>query len=99
LRIGDITLDLSKHQVVVHNQQKALTPIEYNLLAIFMRSPGLVFTRAQLVGYLTDNGSAGTEQTLNVHIRNLRKKIQCEANIPEYIETVSGVGYRFKKMV
>jgi DNA-binding response OmpR family regulator len=97
LHVGDITLDQTAHQVMVRNQQIALTPIEFNLLAILMRSPGQVFTRTQLVDHLIDSGFTGLEQTLNVHIRNLRKKIEYEADIPAYIETVFGVGYRFKR--
>ena len=98
LHVGDITLDQTAHQVMVRSEEIALTPIEFNLLAILMRSPGQVFTRTQLVDHLIDSGFTGLEQTLNVHIRNLRKKIEFEADIPQYIETVFGVGYRFKRM-
>jgi DNA-binding response OmpR family regulator len=98
LHVGEITLDQSAHQVMVHNQPVSLTPIEFNLLAILMRSPGQVFTRTQLVDHLIDSGFTGLEQTLNVHIRNLRKKIEYDDGIPQYIETVFGVGYRFKRL-
>jgi len=97
LHIGDITLDQGAHLVMVRNQPVELTPIEFNLLAILMRSPGQVFSRPTLVDHLVDNGFTGLEQTLKVNIRNLRKKIEYEANIPQYIETVFGIGYRFKK--
>ena len=97
LHVGDITLDQTAHQVMVRNQPVALTPIEFNLLAILMRSPGQVFSRTHLVDHLIDSGFTGLEQTLNVHIRNLRQKIEYEAEIPKYIETVFGVGYRFKR--
>ncbi len=50
----------------------SLTPIEFDLLAILMRSPGRVFTRTELVDLLTDSGFTGLDNTLNVHIRNLR---------------------------
>lgn len=98
LHVGEIFLDQKAHQVTVRKTQVALTPIEFNLLAILMRSPGQVFNRSQLVDHLVDSGFTGLEQTLNVHIRNLRKKIEFEEDIPQYIETVFGVGYRFKKV-
>jgi DNA-binding response OmpR family regulator len=97
LRIGDITLDESAHVVTLRENPLSLTPIEFDLLAIFMRSPGQVFTRTQLVDHLIDSGFTGLEQTLNVHIRNLRKKIETAPDQCTYIETVFGVGYRFKR--
>lgn len=97
LRVGEITLDQTAHKVTVRETSVSLTPIEFNLLAILMRSPGQVFTRSQLVEHLLDSGFTGLEQTLNVHIRNLRKKIEIDADIPQYIETVFGIGYRFQR--
>ena len=97
LRVGEITLDQTAHKVTVKDIPVSLTPIEFNLLAILMHSPGQVFTRTQLVEHLLDSGFTGLEQTLNVHIRNLRKKIEIDESIPQYIETVFGVGYRFQR--
>jgi DNA-binding response OmpR family regulator len=62
-----------------------------------MRSPGQVFTRQQLADLLAEDGYAGLERTLNVHIRNLRAKIEPDPDAPQYIETVYGVGYRLYK--
>jgi DNA-binding response OmpR family regulator len=98
LRVGEITLDQTAHKVSVKEADISLTPIEFNLLAILMRSPGQVFTRTQLVEHLLDSGFTGLEQTLNVHVRNLRKKIEIDESIPQYIETVFGVGYRFQRL-
>jgi DNA-binding response OmpR family regulator len=97
LRAGEIALDQTAHAVTVRDQPVLLTPIEFDLLAVFMHSPGQVFTRTQLVDHLIDSGFTGLEQTLNVHIRNLRKKIEIDVDNPQYIETVFGVGYRFKR--
>jgi DNA-binding response OmpR family regulator len=97
LRIGEITVDEAAHIVTVSGSAVSLTPIEFDLLAILMRNPGQVFTRTQLVDHLIDTGFTGLEQTLNVHIRNLRKKIEIGIDSPQYIETVFGVGYRFKR--
>ncbi len=95
LRAGDIVLDERAHTVRVKGDLVSLTPIEYALLEIFMRSPGRVFSRADLVDQLGDSHFTGLDSTLNVHIRNLRLKIEADPSMPCYIETVFGVGYRF----
>ena len=97
LRAGDIILDERTHTVTVKDAPVAVTPIEFDLLATLMRSPGRVFTRTELVDLLANSGFAGLENTLNVHIRNLRMKIEPDPGSPLYIETVFGIGYRFQK--
>jgi len=97
LRAGDIVLDERTHSVSVKNEPISLTPIEFDLLATLMRSPGRVFTRTDLVDVLANSGFAGLETTLNVHIRNLRLKVEPDPTNPQYIETVFGVGYRIQK--
>ncbi len=96
LRAGPIVVDERSHSVTVDSTAVSLTPIEFDLLATLMRSPGRVFTRADLVDLLADSGFAGLENTLNVHIRNLRMKIEPDSAHPRFIETVFGVGYRFR---
>lgn len=97
LRIGALVLDPVTHNVTVNEKPVLLTRIEFDLLTVFMRSPGQVFTRAQLVEHLLDSGFTGLDRTLNVHVCNLRTKIEADADKPQYIETVFGVGYRFHK--
>ena len=80
--------------MTVRGQPVTLTPPEFNLLAVLMRAPGQVFTRQQLADQLAEDGFTGLERTLNVHIRNLRGKIELDPEQPRYIETVYGVGYR-----
>jgi DNA-binding response OmpR family regulator len=99
LRAGEIELDERTHTVTVRGAPAALTPIEFDLLAALMRSPGRVFTRSELVDLLADSGFAGLENTLNVHIRNLRLKVETDAANPRYIETVFGIGYRFQNVI
>lgn len=95
---GDgIELDRRTHEVNIDGVPATLTPIEFDLLATLMRSPGRVFSREELVAELTDSGFAGLESTLNVHIRNLRMKIEKEPANPRFVETVFGVGYRFHR--
>lgn len=97
LRVGDLLLDEGAHTVTARGQAVNLTPTEFNLLALFMRTPGVVFTREQLADQLSEVGYSGLERTLNVHIRNLRARIEPDPNQPQYIETVFGVGYRLVK--
>ncbi|NPV87134.1 MAG: response regulator transcription factor [Anaerolineae bacterium] len=97
LRCGELVLDQSSHQVTLGGKAVALTPIEFDLLATLMRAPGQVFTRARLVDHLLESGFTGLERTLNVHVRNLRTKIEADPDHPCYIETVFGIGYRFHK--
>ena len=97
LRVEDLVLDQMTHSVTLQSKLVELTPIEFDMLAVLMRSPGQVFTRTQLVDHLLDSGFTGLDRTLNVHIRNLRLKIEPDPAEPYYIETVFGVGYRFHK--
>jgi DNA-binding response OmpR family regulator len=94
LSFGDITLDKNAHQVSVGGQIVQLTPSEFDLLSLFMETPGQVFTRSALLEYLQGNDWEGSERTIDVHIRNLRSKIEPDPRNPRYIETVFGLGYR-----
>ena len=95
--VGEVWLDTGEHTVKVRGQEVVLTPLEFDLLATLMRSPGRVFTREELAERLSDSGFAGINSTLNIHVRNLRKKIELNPSDPVWIETVFGVGYRFRK--
>jgi DNA-binding response OmpR family regulator len=97
LRGDGIELDRRTHSVRIEDALVALTPIEFDLLGTLMRSPGRVFSRDELVTGLTDSGFAGLESTLNVHVRNLRMKIEKDPGNPCYVETVFGIGYRFHR--
>jgi DNA-binding response OmpR family regulator len=93
LRVADITLDQDSRYVKVGEQFVNLTPSEFDLLAVLMASPGRAFSRHDLLDQL--QGSAWVERTVDVHVRNLRAKIEPDPAQPRYIETVFGIGYRF----
>lgn len=95
LTIGDLTLDHQKHEVFQAGQIVDLTPLEFLVLETLMHAPGQVIRRAELCIRLMENGYAGSESTLKIHIRNIRQKINDDLEQPKYIETVFGVGYRF----
>jgi two-component system, OmpR family, alkaline phosphatase synthesis response regulator PhoP len=92
---ADIILDRGSHQVTVRNQEVNLTPSEFEILAALMSSPGRAYTRLELLDHLQGTSFEGYERTIDVHIRNLRSKIEPGSNPARYIETVYGVGYRF----
>jgi DNA-binding response OmpR family regulator len=94
LRAGGITLDRGARQVTVGGQAVSLTPTEFDLLAVLMSAPGRAFSRAELLTELQGVAFEGIERTIDVHIRNLRTKIEPYPNKPRYVETVFGVGYR-----
>jgi DNA-binding response OmpR family regulator len=81
---------------MVANESVRLTPSEFDLLAALMSAPGRVFSRLELLEHLQGIAFEGAERTIDVHIRNLRSKIEADASSPLYIETVFGVGYRFR---
>jgi len=93
-RLGDLLLDRSTHSVTVGGQPVSLTRSEFALLATLLAAPGRVFPRELLLERLQGNDYEGVERTIDVHIRNLRKKIEPDPTQPRYIKTVFGVGYR-----
>lgn len=95
LHTADVLLDRSRHHVEISGTAVDLTPTEFELLATLMTSPGRVYSRAQLLEQLHSFAIEGTERTIDVHIRNLRAKVEPDPGAPIYIETVFGVGYRF----
>ncbi len=95
LRIGTIELDWSGRTTAINGQMVVLTPSEFSLLATLMAAPGRVFSRLELLDRLQGTAYKGYERTIDVHIRNLRSKIEPDAANPIYIETVYGAGYRF----
>jgi DNA-binding response OmpR family regulator len=97
LQVGEIVLDRETHTVTVNGQPVHLTPSEFDLLALLMSSPGRVFTRLDILEDLQGTSFEGIARTIDVHIRNLRTKIETDPAAPNYIETVFGVGYRFNE--
>jgi DNA-binding response OmpR family regulator len=95
LRVADITLDQSTRQVKVGDQLVKLTPTEFDLLAVLMSAPGHVLSRLALLEQVQGVAVDSLERSIDVHIRNLRTKIESDPGNPRYIETVFGVGYRF----
>jgi len=98
LQAGAILLDRSGRVVTVGDAPVELTPSEFDLLAALMAVPGKAFTRLELLEKLQGSAYEGYERTIDVHIRNLRAKIEPDPANPTYIETLYGVGYRFSQL-
>lgn len=96
LRVGEIVLNRGAHRVLIGKREVELTPSEFDLLALLMSAPGKVFSRLEIMERLQGIALEGAERTINVHIRNLRTKIEHDPAQPRYIETVFGVGYRLR---
>jgi DNA-binding response OmpR family regulator len=95
LRAAGIVLDKGACQVTVGERAVHLTPTEFDLLAALMSAPGRVFSREELLTELQGVAFEAIERTVDVHIRNLRTKIEPDPGNPRYVETMFGVGYRF----
>lgn len=94
VQAGSIILDLAAHQVTVAGQPVELTPMEFDLLVVLVRAPGRAFARAQLLQQIQDSPLEGFDRTVDVHVRNIRAKIEPDPKNPRYILTVYGVGYK-----
>jgi DNA-binding response OmpR family regulator len=97
LQVADVTLDRDTRTVTVSDRSVDLTPSEFDLLAALMSSPGRVYSRLDLLDVIQGVRYEGYERTIDTHIKNLRSKIEPEPRAPRYIETVYGVGYRFRR--
>jgi len=96
LRAADVSMDLAGHITRVGARQIDLTPTEFDLLAALIATPGRAHSRLDLLDRIQGTSYDGYERTVDVHIKNLRAKLEPQAGKLGYIETVYGVGYRFR---
>lgn len=97
IKIGELEIDLAKHEVKKAGLAIQLTPTEFKILEAMAKSPGRVFTRLQLIDYVQGYSFEGYERTVDAHIKNLRQKIEDNPKSPTYVVTVFGVGYRMEE--
>lgn len=97
LTVRELTLDTTSFQLWKNGQQILLTPMEYKILAMLMRSPGRIFTKIQLYEGAIGTYFEGDDNTMMVHISKLREKIEDDPKNPRYIMTVRGLGYKIEK--
>jgi DNA-binding response OmpR family regulator len=96
VRLGDMVMDFIRHEVRAGEQVVNLTPTEFRLLETLVKEPGRAFSRLELLEQVFGYDYEGFERTIDVHIMNLRKKIEPEPSRPRYVVTVPGLGYRFE---
>lgn len=97
LRVGELLIDFTAHEVERCGTPLKLTPKEFKLLETLAREPGRAFSRGELVRRVFGLDYEGFERTVDVHMMNLRKKIEADPNNPAYLLTVYGVGYKFRR--
>ncbi len=98
MRNGALTMDDDAKQVSVDGEPVTLTPIEYNILRLLLKNPGRVYSTAQIYELVWNDPAVGSENTVAVHIRHLREKIEIDPANPRYIKVVWGLGYKMEKM-
>ena len=97
LTVRDLTLNTANFQLTKGGKSILLTPMEYKILALLMRSPGRIFTKIQLYEGAIGTYFEGDDNTMMVHISKLREKIEDDPKAPRYIITVRGLGYKIEK--
>ncbi|MDH3251079.1 MAG: response regulator transcription factor [Acidimicrobiia bacterium] len=95
VRSGDLMIDTNRRVVSIGERVVDLTPTEFELLIHLARSPGRVFTRAQLLDALHGVAFESYERAIDAHVKNLRRKLEPEPSHPRYLLTVYGVGYKY----
>lgn len=98
LTLGKLRLDIDAHQTALGGKQLELTPTEFGILQLLVSQPGRVFTRLQLLEAAQGTSYEGYERSVDVHVKNLRRKLKEADPAGKYIETVFGVGYRANRM-
>jgi two-component system alkaline phosphatase synthesis response regulator PhoP len=98
IRNSELTVDFVKHEVSVAGKPLNLTEVEFKLLGVFAKEPGRVFSRAQLIEKALGYDFEGFDRTIDVHILNLRRKLELDPSRPRYIKTVYGAGYKLSEM-
>jgi DNA-binding response OmpR family regulator len=97
LQVGELVIDLSAHEIWLAGKLVSLTPTEFKLLETFASSPGRTFSRKALVERVYGPDYEGFDRTIDFHLGNLRKKIESDPERPSLIQTVPGIGYKFRR--
>jgi DNA-binding response OmpR family regulator len=90
----DIRVDLTRREATLKGAKLNLTSVELNILTVMMRAPGKVFNRAELIEKAMGQDFDGFDRVIDVHVFNLRQKLEPDPKRPKYIKTVYGIGYK-----
>lgn len=97
IQIGEITIDSDKFCVYAGGIKQDFTPKEFELLKVLAKNPGRVITREHLLEKIWGYDYMGDTRTVDVHIRHIRQKLEENVGLPKYIETIRGIGYKFRE--
>jgi DNA-binding response OmpR family regulator len=95
LKSGELSMNFAKHEAWLAGELLDLTSVEFKLLGVLAKEPGRVFSRTDLIEEALGYDFEGFDRTVDVHILNLRRKVERDPSHPRYIKTVYGVGYKF----
>ncbi len=95
IRLGELSIHFLRHEASYAGRLLSLTPVEFKLLGVLAQEPGRTFTRAQLVEKVLGYDFDGFDRTIDVHVLNLRRKLEPDPSRPQLIQTVYGAGYKF----
>ena len=98
IKHGELTVDFGRHEASLAGRSLNLTPIEFKLLVVLAREPGMVLSRAQLIEKALGYDFEGFDRTIDVHILNLRRNLEADPSHPRYIKTVYGTGYKLSEV-
>ncbi len=98
-RVGGLVINDDLKEVVVDDEPVKLTPIEYNILLLLVKNQGKVFSINQIYESIWNEDAIGADNTVAVHIRHIREKIEINPKEPRYLKVVWGVGYKVEKSV
>lgn len=98
VKTGGLEIDLDAHRVTVDGEEKKLTPVEFGILSFLAQNAGNVFSISQIYENVWNEPSLNVENTVSVHIRRIREKIEINAREPKYVKVVWGVGYKVEKI-
>ena len=98
IKYGQLTVNFIRHEASLAGRSLNLTTIEFKLLGVLVKEPGRVFSRAQLIEKALGCDFEGFDRTIDVHILNLRRKLEPDPSDPRYIKTVYGAGYKLSKV-
>jgi DNA-binding response OmpR family regulator len=96
IQVGDLVIDLASREVRLGHRRVSLTPAEFRILAVLASEPGRAFSRALLLERAFGYDFAGVDRNIDMHIMNLRRKLEDDSRRPRYIKTVYGLGYKLE---
>jgi len=98
IKCGNLTVNFLKHEASIDGKPLGLTEVEFKLLGVLAKEPGRVFSRAELIDKALGYSFEGFDRTIDVHILNLRRKLEPDPSHPRYIRTVYGAGYKLSEV-